>query len=71
MRRLTRVFLLALLASVFFRPAFGQVVISVSFAPPALPVYDQPPCPEDGWMWVPGYWAWDPDYEDYYWVPGS
>ena len=22
-------------------------------------------------MWTPGYWAWDPDYGDYYWVPGT
>jgi hypothetical protein len=21
-------------------------------------------------MWSPGYWAWDADYGDYYWVPG-
>ena len=36
--------------------------------PPVLPVYDQPPCPEDGYLWVPGYWAYEDD--DYYWVPG-
>ena len=71
MRRVLRISFLALFALVFFRPAFGQVVISVSFAPPALPIYDQPPCPEDGWIWVPGYWAWDDDDQDYYWVPGS
>jgi len=34
-----------------------------------LPVYDQPPCPEDGLMWTPGYWAYGPD--GYYWVPGA
>ena len=22
-------------------------------------------------MWTPGYWAWDGDDEDYYWVPGT
>src|SRR5262249_25069051 len=21
--------------------------------------------------WTPGYWAWDPDFGDYYWVPGT
>jgi hypothetical protein len=56
---------------VLFKPALSQVAISVSFGPPALPVYEQPPCPEDGWIWVPGYWAWDADDEDYYWVPGT
>jgi WXXGXW repeat (2 copies) len=45
------------------------VGISVGFAPPALPVYEQPICPQDGWIWTPGYWAWDGD--DYYWVPGT
>ena len=24
-------------------------------------VYDQPPIPEPGYLWVPGYWAWDDD----------
>jgi len=49
----------------------AQVSISVSFGPPALPVYEQPVCPGYGYIWTPGYWAWDPDDEDYYWVPGT
>lgn len=48
-----------------------SIGISVNFAPPALPVYEQPLCPGDGYIWTPGYWAWDPDYGDYYWVPGT
>src|SRR5215470_18665210 len=48
-----------------------SVGISVSFGPPALPVYEQPLCPGDGYIWTPGYWAWDPDAGDYYWVPGT
>jgi hypothetical protein len=53
--------------------SFAQVAvgISVSFGPPPLPVYDQPICPGEGYIWTPGYWAWDPDDEDYYWVPGT
>src|SRR5882762_10425694 len=47
------------------------VGISVQFGPPALPVYEQPLCPGDGYIWTPGYWAWDPEDEDYYWVPGT
>ena len=47
----------------------GQVRISVGFAPPALPVYEQPLCPGDGYIWTPGYWAWGDD--DYFWVPGT
>lgn len=47
----------------------AQVGISVSFGPPALPVYEQPICPGDGYIWTPGYWAWEGS--DYYWVPGT
>jgi hypothetical protein len=42
---------------------------SIDVAPPDLPVYDQPPCPGDGYLWTPGYWAWNSS--DYYWVPGT
>lgn len=38
-------------------------------APPALPDYEQPPAPGDGYIWTPGYWAWSPN--GYYWVPGA
>ena len=49
--------------------ASAQVAVSVTIAPPELPVYEQPVCPGDGYIWTPGYWAWDG--EDYYWVPGT
>lgn len=49
--------------------SFGQLVIQVGFAPPMLPVYVQPICPGDGYIWTPGYWAYGP--EGYYWVPGT
>jgi hypothetical protein len=49
--------------------ASAQIRITVGFGPPALPVYEQPICPGDGYIWTPGYWAWDGD--DYYWVPGT
>ena len=39
--------------------------------PPELPVYEQPPIPDDGYLWTPGYWAWSDDIQDYYWVPGT
>jgi hypothetical protein len=59
--------------SVLSAPARGQVSIgiTVGFPPPELPVYEQPICPGEGYIWTPGYWAWDPDDEDYYWVPGT
>jgi len=47
-----------------------SVGVSVNIAPPALPVYVQPAVPDPGYIWVPGYWAWDPAF-GYYWVPGT
>ncbi len=54
------------------KAAIAQVAIDVAvpIAPPDLPDYDQPPLPADGYVWEPGYWAWDPEANDYYWVPG-
>src|SRR6266849_4348646 len=49
----------------------GQVGISITFGPPAIPVYEQPLCPAEGYIWTPGYWAYDYDDDDYYWVPGT
>ena len=49
----------------------AQMRISVSFGPPAIPVYEQPLCPGEGYIWTPGYWAWDDVESDYYWVPGT
>jgi hypothetical protein len=49
--------------------SFAQISISVGFGPPPLPVYEQPPCPAEGYIWTPGYWAYGDD--DYYWVPGT
>jgi hypothetical protein len=65
--------LFLLLVLTFTAGAFAQigVGISVGFGPPPLPVYDQPLCPGDGYLWTPGYWAWDNDGDDYYWVPGT
>lgn len=49
----------------------AQVFVSVNFAPPPLPVYEQPYCPGEGYIWTPGYWAFDYDDDDYFWVPGT
>ena len=48
--------------------SFGSVFISVGIAPPVLPVYTQPLCPGDGYLWTPGYWGYGEG--GYYWVPG-
>ena len=50
--------------------AHAGVFVSVNFAPPALPVYVQPAIPGPGYIWTPGYWAYDP-VSGYYWVPGT
>src|ERR1700722_4821498 len=65
-------FLLLTISAVLALPASAQigVGISVRIGPPALPVYEQPLCPGPGYLWTPGYWAWDDD-EGYYWVPGT
>ena len=47
----------------------AQVGVSITIAPPPLPVYEQPPIPEPGYLWTPGYWAYGP--EGYFWVPGT
>lgn len=70
MNRVLRTVFLALCALVLLQPAIGQLAVMVSFGPPALPIYELPPCPGDGYLWTPGYWAWDPGF-GYYWVPGT
>ena len=57
---------------VFLVPAASRAQVSLGVSihvgPPALPVYVQPPCPQEGYLWTPGYWAYGDD--GYYWVPG-
>ena len=61
---------LAALLFVALTPAssLAYIGISVGFAPPAIPIYTQPYAPAGGYLWVPGYWAFNGF--DYYWVPG-
>ncbi len=63
-----RTLLLALLISIVPAASFAGVFVSITVAPPVLPVYAQPVCPGDGYLWTPGYWAYAP--AGYYWVPG-
>lgn len=67
-----RAILFALFLALIPASSWAGVLISVGIAPPPLPVMtiaDQPPCPQPGWLWTPGYWAYGPD--GYYWVPGT
>src|ERR1700691_1569502 len=66
-----RVLALAVLMTAFSGASFAQFRVAITIGPPALPVYEQPVCPGDGYIWTPGYWYWDDDISDYYWVPGT
>jgi hypothetical protein len=46
-----------------------EVAVQINEAPPPLPVYEQPACPVEGYLWTPGYWAYAP--AGYFWVPGT
>ena len=48
-----------------------SIDVQVNIAPPPLPYYEQPVIPAEGYLWVPGFWAWDEAEADYYWVPGT
>jgi hypothetical protein len=62
---------LALVMLAMSAGALAQFRVAITIGPPALPVYEQPVCPGDGYLWTPGYWYWDDDVTDYYWVPGT
>ena len=63
--------LLALLALAIPATLLGQAKPSISIGPPPLPQYEQPLCPGDGYLWTPGYWAYDESVSGYYWVDGE
>lgn len=71
MKKIASIFVLLLVMLAASIKTYAQVSIgiSVNTAPPVLPTYTQPPCPVDGYLWTPGYWAYDQD-GGYYWVPG-
>ena len=60
---------LALWLAGFAGVGHAQIAVSISIAPPLLPVYVQPAIPDEGYIWTPGYWAYGPD--GYFWVPGT
>ena len=38
-----------------------SIGVSIRVGPPVIPVYVQPACPTDGYLWVPGYWSYGDD----------
>ena len=71
MKKIASVFMMLLILSVASVKTYAQISIgvSVNIAPPVLPTYTQQHCPVDGYLWTPGYWAYDQD-GGFYWVPG-
>ncbi len=67
--RLIRSLSFALLATVAGASASSAQILTITLAPPILPVYEQPPLPGPGYIWTPGYWAYGDD--GYFWVPGT
>ncbi len=67
-----RPLLLSIMLLIFSHSVFAEIAlgISVNFGPPALPVYAQPILPAQGFLWTPGYWAYE-GAGGYYWVPGT
>src|SRR6476619_4346324 len=63
-------FVLAALLFLGLPPASSsaEVAVAIGIAPPPIAIYAQPLCPGPGYIWVPGYWAYD---YGYYWVPGE
>src|SRR5271157_3389200 len=69
--RFIRTLLFGLVVLCMSAASFAQISVAIRFGPPPLPVYEQPLCPGDDYLWTPGYWAYDYDVNDYYWVPGT
>jgi hypothetical protein len=67
--RANRSLLVMIAMLVISAASLAQVGISIIIGPPPLPVYEQPVCPGDGFIWTPGYWAYG-EY-GYYWIPGT
>jgi hypothetical protein len=66
-----RSLLLTILLMAISGTVYAQVRVAIAIGPPVLPVYEQPICPGDGYIWTPGYWDYNYDATDYFWVPGT
>ena len=68
-----RLLVAAIVIAAFPLPSMAQISvgigISVGYAPPIIPIYEQPYVPEPNYLWIPGYWGWG--QYGYYWVPGT
>lgn len=39
--------------------AHADISVGINIGPPVAPVIVAPPAPQPGYIWAPGYWAWD------------
>jgi hypothetical protein len=72
MRRFSSLLWLSLVAAMVAPPVIADaqiICVSNVSAPPEIPIYEQPPIPASGYIWIPGYWASGPN--GYFWVPGT
>jgi hypothetical protein len=58
---------LTLAGCVLAAPAYAQINVNISLAPPA-PQHEVIPTMQPGYVWAPGYWAWSG--ERHVWVRG-
>lgn len=65
LRRLSVALLLA--ASAGAAPAYAQISVNISLAPPA-PQHEIVPVMPSGYVWAPGYWGWNG--ERHVWIRG-
>ncbi len=55
----------------FVTPIMGSPILeAVSFLPPKTLQENPPSAPAIGLVWIPGYWGWDNQIEDFIWVTG-
>ncbi|CAG2156267.1 hypothetical protein D3C87_1210270 [compost metagenome] len=62
-----------LVATLAFAPAaMAQVNIHIGIGtPPPAPIYEAVPAPRHGYIWQPGYWAWDDHGHKHKWKQGK
>lgn len=58
---------LLLAGSALAAPAYAQINVNISLAPPA-PQYEVIPTMQPGYIWAPGYWGWSG--ERHVWIRG-
>jgi hypothetical protein len=52
--RFVRTLLFGLVVLSMSAASLAQIGVAIRIGPPALPVYEQPLCPGDGYLWTPG-----------------